>query len=139
MDGLTTKEVKASLRMMGAKYRVKIFESTSPMLVESEMNRWLDGIGTKIDIIEFFPVSVSTSIGVGMVATPQIPNPLRVEMMTPTSSGESQPQTCSSCYSTIDKLSVAENTKEREETIAAVGVLYIEYPDPPIEQAEQSE
>jgi hypothetical protein len=126
---------------MGAKYRVKIFESmspSSPSLIESQMNHWLEGIGTKIDIIEFFPVSVSTSIGVGMVAKPQIPSPLKVEMTTPTSSGYSASQTCSSCYSSLDKLSVDENTKREEETIAAVGVLYIEYPDPPTEQAEQS-
>lgn len=129
MEGLTTKEAKASLRMMGANYRVKIFESTHPTQIESQMNQWLTGIGTRIDIIEFFPVSVSTTKAIAVKANTKIPAPLRVEMTTPDSGGQGIPGYCSSCSTTLNTLSVDESTEERQDSVAAVGVLYIEYPE----------
>jgi hypothetical protein len=134
MDGLTTKEVKASLRMMGAKYRVKIFEGIDPFSVEREMNKWLEGIGTAIDIIEFFPVGVAKAVAMGLSSSPEIASPLRVEITTPGSSGA---QYCSTCSTTIsDTLSTDQRQQERESSVAAVGVLYIEYPE---SQSESSD
>jgi hypothetical protein len=128
MEGLTTREVKASLRMMGASYRVKIFEADHAFQIEEQMNRWLDGIGTRIDIIEFFPVSVSTTRAIGMASSPKVPSPLRVEITTPGSSPN--PAYCSSCSTTItDALSTDQNQQERQDSMTAVGVLYIEYPE----------
>ena len=40
MEALTTKEVKTSLRLMGARYRVKIFTNSYPSGIETEMNQW---------------------------------------------------------------------------------------------------
>lgn len=128
MEGLTTKEAKASLRMMGANYRVKIFEADHAFQIEERMNQWLAGIGTRIDIIEFFPVSVSTTRAIGVRTSTKIPAPLRVEMTTP-HDGVPGTAYCSSCSTTLNTLSVDESTEERQDSMAAVGVLYIEYPE----------
>jgi len=135
MDGLTTKEVKASLRMMGAKYRVKIFQADYAHLIEDMMNLFLDGIGTKIDIIEFFPVGTATALAYGSGVSASMSNPVRVEITTPSSNSDTS--YCTKCgqYEN-DALTTSQTPQEKSESVFAVGLLYIEYPEIQSEQAD---
>jgi hypothetical protein len=130
MEGLTTKEVKASLRMMGAKYQVKIFEADSAYSVEADMNRFLAGIGTKIDIIEFFPVGAATALTYPPANhSASMSSPLKVEISTPGS--DSTQSYCAKCGSyENDALTSSQTHSARDEKSAfTVGLLYIEYPE----------
>jgi len=139
MEGLTTKEVKASLRMMGAKYQVKIFESDSSYSVEADMNRFLAGIGTKIDIIEFFQVGAATALAYPPANySASMANPLKVEISTP---GSDPTQSyCAKCGSYgNDALTSSQTPSTQDQKSAfAVGLLYIEYPEesPTADKAE---
>ena len=135
MDGLTTKEVKTSLRLMGAKYRVKIFQAEYAHLIEEMMNLFLDGIGAKIDIVEFFPVGTAKALAYGSGLSASMSNPLRVEITTPGSSPD--PSYCTKCgqYEN-DALTTSQTPQEKSESAFAVGLLYIEYPEKQSEQAD---
>jgi hypothetical protein len=140
MESLTAKEVKASLRIMGARYKVEIFEADWAHQLQDNMNSFLNGLGSKIDIIEFFPVGTATALAYPPPNySSKVASPLKVEISTPGSDGGSS--YCTSCGTSItDTLSSAQSpTSERSESKFAVGVLYIEYPDPASEQTEQSE
>jgi hypothetical protein len=135
MDGLTTKEVKASLRMMGAQYRVKIFQADYAHTIEDRMNQFLDGIGTKIDIIEFFPVGTATALAYDSGFSVGMSNPVRVEITTPGSSSDQS--YCTKCgqYEN-DALTTSQTPQEKSVSAFAVGLLYIEYPEKQSEQAD---
>lgn len=89
--------------MMGSRRLVKIFENYNNSLdLDTQVNTWLDQ-NPGIEILEFFPVSISVSLGLAMAKAATQVN------MSTSSAGM-----------------VENDSQEKESTVSAVGIYYTE-------------
>lgn len=109
MTGPThTDEAKVAERLMDVRRHVKVFVNNLPNNLGNEINQWLDA-NPRAEILEFFPVSISTSTAIGLATTVGA-----VRVSTREDSG----------YSSGGDSRVEERTRETQ--IAAVGIYYAE-------------
>jgi len=94
--------------MMGTRRRVKIFENENGGWgLETQVNQWLDA-NPAVEILEFFPVSISTSVAIAAVKTTN-----EIQITTRNDNG----------YAPTPPM-MEERTKES--SVAAVGIYYTE-------------
>ena len=93
--------------LMGARRRVKIFENyDASNNLEAQVNAWLDQ-NPGVEILEFFPVSISTSVAVAIAKA----------------AGEVQISTRSDSYGAA---SPTMDERSKESMASAVGIYYTE-------------